>query len=132
MTVCDADAGVQSMDGERITLRLEAEDLDLIEKFVERRPEFSNRSHLARVAIRAFIQGAQGSSAPEEKGNRVAIDVPRAILREIEELVRNGYYTSVGGAIEEAVRKEFLTTSHMEEVKKKILETRRDTLELLP
>jgi Arc/MetJ-type ribon-helix-helix transcriptional regulator len=120
------------MDGERITLRLEAEDLDLIDKFVERRPEFSNRSHLARVALRAFIQGAQSAPTPEERGNRVAIDVPKAILREIEELVRNGYYTSIGGAIEEAIRKEFLTNSHMEEVKNKILETRRDTLELLP
>jgi len=131
MTVCDADTG-ETMDGERITLRLEAEDLELLDSFVKKRPEFSNRSHLARLAIRQFIEGASDSPVSEEMGNRVLVEVPRAVLYIMEALVRDGVYNSINGAIEHAVRKEYLNAEVVEDMKRRLLEIRRETPEILP
>ncbi|MCX6652992.1 MAG: ribbon-helix-helix domain-containing protein [Methanomassiliicoccales archaeon] len=119
------------MDGERITLRLEPEDLELLDSFIEKRPEFASRSQLARMAIRAFIEGAQVSSVSEEMGNRVTVELPRAALFVVQAMVREGVYNSVGGAIEETVRKEFLKPEYLEEMKKRVLEA-RDAVKMLP
>lgn len=120
------------MDGERITLRLEPEDLELIDEFVKKKPEFSNRSQLARVAIRAYIEGAAGSLAPAERGARVTVEIPNAVLHIMNTMVKEGYYSSIGGAIEETVRKEFVTKEHLEEAKKRAHESRKSTLEYVP
>lgn len=120
------------MDGERITLRLEPEDLELIDEFVKKRPEFSNRSQLARLAIRAFIEGAQGSTASQERGARVTIEVPRAVLHILNTMVKEGYYNSIGGAIEETIRKEFVAKEHLEEAKKRAHESHKSTVEYVP
>ncbi len=48
------------MDGERISLRLEPEDLVLLDAFIEKHPEYSNRSNFARVAFRSFIERLDG------------------------------------------------------------------------
>ena len=125
-------AGELRMDGERITLRLESEDLELIDEFVDKRPEFSNRSHLARVAIRAFIEGANGSRAPEERGSRVTVEVPRAVLHVLGAMVKEGYYNSIGGAIEETIRKEFVPKESLEDAKRRALEARKSTPEYIP
>jgi len=122
---------VRTMDGERITLRLEPEDLELLDSFLEKRPEFASRSQLARMAIRAFIEGAQVSSVSEERGNRVTVELPRAALFVVQAMVREGVYNSVGGAIEETVRKEFLKPEYLEEMKKRVLEA-RDAVKMLP
>ncbi len=120
-----------SMDGERITMRLESEDLELLDGFLEKHPEYSSRSHLARIAIREFIEGAQGPQVSEEKAAKMTIELPRAALFVIEAMVREGVFTSAGGAIEEAVRKEFLKPEYLEEMKKKVLEG-RETVSFLP
>lgn len=120
------------MDGERITLRLEAEDLELIDEFVEKRPEFSNRSHLARVAIRAYIEGAGSPSASEERGARVTVEMPKAVLHVLNAMVKEGYFNSIADAIEETVRKEFVSKEHLEDAKKRALDARRSTLEYIP
>lgn len=122
---------MRTTDGERITLRLEPEDLELLDSFLEKRPEFASRSQLARMAIRAFIEGAQVSSVSEERGNRVTLELPRAALFVVQAMVREGVYNSVGGAIEETVRKEFLKPEYLEEMKKRVLEA-RDAVKMLP
>jgi Arc/MetJ-type ribon-helix-helix transcriptional regulator len=119
------------MDGERITLRLEPEDLELLDDFVRKRPEFSNRSQLARVAIRAFIDGAQGSPVSEDKTNRISVELPKAALHVIKGMIREGIYTTPEEAIKDAVRKEFLPKEHLDEAKKRALEVRKNTLEIL-
>jgi len=119
------------MDGERITMRLESEDLELLDGFLEKHPEYASRSHLARIAIREFIEGAQGPQVSEERAAKVTMQLPRAALYVIEAMVREGIFSSAGGAIEEAVRKEFLKPEYLEEVKKKVLET-REAVNILP
>ena len=132
MTVCDADIGVGRMDGERITLRLEPEILELIDDFVEKRPEFSNRSHLARVALRAFIEGAHKTPMSEETGNRVTIEVPTALLHVMRTMVKEeGLYNSVDDVIMETLRKEFVSKQYLEEAKKRALEARHEAMQIL-
>ena len=121
------------MEGERITLRLEPEDLELIDEFVKKRPEFSNRSQLARVAIRSFIEGAENTPAPEDKGNRITIEVPKGILHVMKAMVKEeGFYNSVNDVILEALREKFVSKEHLDDAKKRALEARRETFEILP
>ncbi len=120
------------MDGERITLRLEPDILELIDDFVEKRPEFSNRSHLARVALRAFIEGAQETPMSEEKGNRVTIEVPMAVLHVMRTMVKEeGLYNSINDVILETLRSEFVSKQYLEEAKKRALEARHDAMQIL-
>jgi Arc/MetJ-type ribon-helix-helix transcriptional regulator len=116
------------VDGERISLRLEEEDLELIDEFVEKRPEYSNRSHLARMAIRSFIERDGGVSGQSSE-NRVSVRVPGAIHSMIEKLVEMGYYTSIEEVVEEVLRKEFLPKEKMEDVKGKLFDEEKKILD---
>ncbi|QLH74025.1 MAG: hypothetical protein HPY73_00190 [Methanomassiliicoccales archaeon] len=116
------------MDGERISLRLEPEDLELIDDFVEKHPEFSNRSHLARIAIRSFIERDEGIHL-KNSADRVSIRVPGAVHSIIERMVEMGYYSSFESAVEEVLRREFLPKDKIEEVKGKLFDGERKILE---
>ena len=99
-------------DGERITLRLEQEDLVLIDEYIEDHPEFSSRSHLARIAIRSMIEGDAGAEEAVEssqKKNLITVEIPRAIFEIMEDTIERGEYTSFQTAIEELVRERFLS-----------------------
>lgn len=114
------------MDGERISLRLEQEDLELIDDFVEQHPEFSNRSHLARMAIRSFIEKDRNVIKPS--ATHVTINVPGRVKSMIESMVEQGYYTSFEAAVEDALRKEFLSKK-LDEVKDRTFDSDRKILE---
>ena len=99
-------------DGERITLRLEQEDLVLIDEYIEKHPQFSSRSHLARIAIRSLIEGdAQADEVVESspKKNMITVEIPKAIFEVMEDTIRRGEYTSFQSVIEELVRGKFLS-----------------------
>ncbi len=119
------------MDGERISLRLGREELELLDRFIEEHKEFSNRSQLARVALHSFIE-AKGTQVPEMNELEIPVKIPRAALGVMEGMVRAGIYNSIGGAIEDCVRKEFVPKEYLEDVKRKIFETKRETLEVVP
>jgi Arc/MetJ-type ribon-helix-helix transcriptional regulator len=119
------------MDGERISLRLGKEELELLDRFIEEHPDFSNRSQLARVALHSFIE-AKGTQVSESNAKEIPVKIPRAALGIIEGMVRAGIYNSVGGAVEDCVRKEFVPKEYLEDVKRKIFETKRETLEVVP
>ena len=103
------------VDVERISLRLEAEDLELIDDFVDRHPEFSNRSHLARMAIRAFIE-KDGSSAPKTNSNHVTIVMPARIKSIIEHQVEEGWHTTIDEAINKACEMKYLTQAEKDDI----------------
>lgn len=120
------------MGSERISLRLEKEDLDLIDNYVQENLEISNRSQLARAAIRSYIMGDRECTAPEAKENEVTVEIPLAALRSIEAWVRAGVYKSVVDAIEDCVRDRFITERYKEGVEKRALEMMEETLEVVP
>jgi Arc/MetJ-type ribon-helix-helix transcriptional regulator len=99
-------------DGERITLRLEQEDLTLIDEYIEKHREYSSRSHLARIAIRSMIEGdtgAEEAAEPSLKRNTIIVEIPRAIFEIMEDNIERGEYTNHQAIIEAAVRERFLS-----------------------
>jgi len=115
------------MDGERISLRLEREDLELIDEFIEESNDISNRSQLTRIAIRSYIEGVSPRSSQGAE-TRICIDVPRPALGLIKRQVRVGMYRSVAEAIEDCVRDHFISSEYLEELKKRALEEELGTL----
>ena len=124
------------MDGERISLRLEPEDLELIDEFVDKHPEFSNRSHLARMAIREFIenrgaqkQGKATHHAP--KKNVITVEVPALAHLTIEDFIRAGVYNSMEDAVVEVIRERFITPESRQKILRQQSEAIRTTVEVL-
>jgi Arc/MetJ-type ribon-helix-helix transcriptional regulator len=104
-------------DGERITLRLEQDDVVLIDNYIDIHPEYSSRSHLARMAIRSLVkrdaQPEKAEPADEEpesspQPNMITIEIPMAIFNIMEDSKRRGEYSSYQTMIEELVRAKFL------------------------
>ncbi|MGQ9588342.1 MAG: ribbon-helix-helix protein, CopG family [Thermoplasmata archaeon] len=106
------------LESERITLRLDAEDLKLIDEFIASSNEFSNRSQLARAAIRAYIDMRAGGSEGTTKPNEILVQVPPLVLDTIKQLVAEGVYSSISEAVADGARHEFLHEEHIEGLKK--------------
>ena len=105
------------MEGERISLRLEGEDLELIDEFIEGHPEFSNRSQLARKALRAFIERDGGARVAASGKDEMVIKVPPTVRSMMDGMVEEGYYNSVEDIVVECLRKEFVSRENLEKVK---------------
>jgi metal-responsive CopG/Arc/MetJ family transcriptional regulator len=105
------------MEGERISLRLEGEDLVLIDDFIEGHPEISNRSQLARIALRAFIERDGGTQAISSGKGQIIINVPPAIGSIMEGMVEEGFYSGVEDIIVECLRREFVSRENLDKVK---------------
>ena len=115
------------LDNERISLRLDAEDLELIDDFVAKHPEFSNRSHLARIALRYYIEKESVQPAKPSK-DRAAAKIPAVIKGVIDRMVEDGYYSSVDTAIEDALREFFLPKERLKEVKESSFDETRKAI----
>jgi Arc/MetJ-type ribon-helix-helix transcriptional regulator len=99
-------------DGERITLRLEQDDLTLIDEYIEKHREYSSRSHLARIAIRAMIERdaeAEEAVEPSQKKTIIKVEIPRAVFDIMVDNIERGEYSSHQTIIEELVRERFLS-----------------------
>lgn len=88
-------------ENERITLRLEKENLELIDGFLEENKSYTNRSALVRDAVQSFIQTIR------EGGNTVTLRIPRYFLELIDHLVASGYFLSREHAIVRAIEEWF-------------------------
>jgi Arc/MetJ-type ribon-helix-helix transcriptional regulator len=124
------------MDGERISLRLEADDLELMDAFIVKHPEYSNRSNFARMAIRSFIDNFNGIGTVENakigvKENVLTVEVPRYAHDTIMSLVRAGIYNTPEDALVECIRKEFIDTRKiLEDVKRERMENLKGTVQM--
>ncbi len=86
---------------DRITLRLEQKNLELIDEFLQSNPSYKNRSQLCRDAVQAFIESVT------QGGNTVQIRVPKYYLDLIDHLVAQGYFLSREHAIVRAIEEWF-------------------------
>ena len=125
------------MDGERISLRLEPEDLVLLDAFIEKHPEYSNRSNFARVAIRSFIEQFDGNrttgiAKSNQKSNVVTIEVPRFAHETIMSSVRAGIFNSPEHAVVSCVSKAFINTEEaIETIKRERMEALKGTVQVI-
>lgn len=85
----------------RITLRLEKENLQLIDAFLQSHPDYRNRSQLCRDAVQSFIENVT------QGGNTVSLQVPSRILEIIDHLVLDGHFNDRQDAIVQALRDHF-------------------------
>lgn len=106
------------LESERITIRLDADDLKLIDEFIANSNEFSNRSQLARAAVRAYIELRVGGADGNSKPNEMLVQIPPLVLETIRQLVAEGVYSSVSEAVADSARHEFLHKEHVEGLKK--------------
>jgi len=88
-------------ENERITLRLERDNLELIDRFLADNPGYKNRSQLCRDAVQSFIESVT------QGGNTVQFRVPRFYLELIDALVADGYFLSREHAIVRCVEEWF-------------------------
>lgn len=88
-------------ENERITLRLEKENLELIDHFLAVNPIYKNRSQLCRDAVQSFIESVTMG------GNTVQLRVPRRYLELIDHLVADGYFLSREHAVVRAIEEWF-------------------------
>lgn len=95
--------------GERISLRLEKDNLELIDQFIRDNPTFGNRSKLCRDAVQAFIETVTIG------GNTVTVRIPRHYLEIIDHLVADGVLLNREYAIVKAVET-YYTKDHMKNV----------------
>lgn len=84
-------------ENERITLRLEKENLELIDGFLSDNKSWTNRSQLVRDAVQSFIRSVR------EGGNIVTVRIPRYFLDLMDHLVANGYFLDREHAVVRAV-----------------------------
>ncbi|WP_400207235.1 ribbon-helix-helix domain-containing protein [Candidatus Methanomassiliicoccus intestinalis] len=105
------------MDGERISLRLESEDLELLDEFIESHPEYSNRSNLARVAIREFVENSGLSKRNTRSAGdyEVTVELPKALYNILSNMVDAGYFRSMGEILVDCARDEYLNKKAMKE-----------------
>ncbi len=96
-------------ENERITLRLEKENLELIDAFLKENKSYDSRSQLVRDAVQSFIQGLRG------EGNTVSIRVPKYYLELIDRLVADGYFLSREHAIVRSIE-EWFTRERVREI----------------
>ena len=96
-------------ENERITLRLEKENLELVDAFLKENKSYDSRSQLVRDAVQSFIQSLRG------EGNTVSIHVPRYYLELIDRLVADGYFLSREHAIVRSIE-EWFTRERVKEI----------------
>ena len=96
-------------ENERITLRLERDNLELIDRFLGETPAYKNRSQLCRDAVQAFIESVT------QGGNTVQLRVPRYYLELIDALVADGYFLSREHAIVRCIE-EWLDRDRVKEI----------------
>ncbi len=112
----------------RITLRLEKENLDRIDAFLQSHKEnYRNRSQLCRDAVQAFIESVT------QGGNTVSLRIPSRILESIDHLVSRGYFNDRQDAIVDIVREYFAqaaTIKRFEEHRAELEKAKGERLEV--
>src|SRR2546428_8165202 len=101
--------GIGMDENERITLRLEKENLELIDGFLKENTSHGNRSALVRDAVQAYIPTIR------EGGNTVTIRVPRYYLELVDRLVADRYFPSREHAIVRSIE-EWFTRERVKEI----------------
>ncbi|HDP97315.1 MAG TPA: hypothetical protein ENN25_06470 [Euryarchaeota archaeon] len=117
-------------ENERISLRLDPEDLRLLDDFITESNEFSNRSQVARAAIRTYIDNRCGGPA-ERVPNEVLVVLPPLALDTIRHLIEQGVYSSISEAVADCTRHEFLHSGHLEELKRDANQIKKASMQLV-
>ncbi len=106
------------MDGERITLRMEPEDIHLMDVFLDDNPEFANRSQLMRIALRNYMR----RDAPAEEGDGLTIRLGDRYMRALSSLKERGFAHSEARMVEQIVERTLAPRETFEDAAKNAFE----------
>jgi Arc/MetJ-type ribon-helix-helix transcriptional regulator len=127
----DAQLNENADENERISLRLGPDELRLIDDFLAESKDFSNRSQLARAAIKSFIE--KGSDSTEERApNEILVVLPPLVLDTIKHLVEQGIYSDISEAVADSTRHEFLHKESLEDLKKVGNQGKKQAMQVVP
>ncbi|NPA75207.1 MAG: CopG family transcriptional regulator [Euryarchaeota archaeon] len=87
------------MSDARITLRLNDVELEEIDDFIARHPEFHNRSEFVRQVIMEYIRRAHEEEISRVPETAINAENPDPILLGLEEYVEYGYFRDMQDAI---------------------------------
>ena len=74
------------MVSERVTLRMEAEDVQYMDAYLQFHPELSNRSQLIRIALRNYME----RDAPAEQSGTLSIRMGERFMKTLTNLCNSG------------------------------------------
>ncbi len=106
---------VMWMDVERITLRMEPEDVFEMDVFLDENPEFANRSQLIRIALRNYMR----RDAQEEETGGLKIQLGDRYIRALAALKENGFADTEAGVVERIVERTLVPRETLEDAAKK-------------
>ncbi len=89
------------MNGTRLTIRLSDVEIDEIDDFLARHPEYRNRSEFIRTALMSYIKMADRGLL-NEKGMKVEME--DRILQVLEDYVDYKYFKDMGDLITYVLR----------------------------
>jgi len=103
------------MDDERITLRMEPDDIYMMDVFLDEHPEFSSRSQLIRIALRNYMK----RDAQADDGDGLVVKLGDRYMRALTILKDNGFADSEAGVVERIVERTLVPRETFEEAAKK-------------
>lgn len=122
------------MNDDRISLRLDPHELRIVDEFLRTHRDFASRSHLARVAIRKFIEESEGRSETVEgeqsraKSFRVTLSPIEAEM--IERLVNAGYFLDPGDAIRRLVSERIMDSETLMKAARSMHDEKRKLIQM--
>ena len=84
------------MSGSRVTLRVSDVEIDEIDEFIARHPEYDTRSQFIRQAVMEYIKLVERGML---KNTGMRVDVEDRITYILEDYVEYGYFRDVGDVI---------------------------------
>lgn len=97
------------MNDEKISLRIDSEQLEQIDAYLSEHPEEGSRSLFIKNAVREKIQRDAGSPAGASgalNGTTVSVSLPMRLIAAVEALVSEGYYMDVPEALRAMIRRQ--------------------------
>ena len=88
------------MNDEKISLRIEAEELERIDAYLAAHPEEGSRSHFIKNCVRErLMRDASGSADTVADKDTIMVRLPERLMVAVEAAVDEGWYNDAGDFI---------------------------------
>ncbi len=95
-------------ESDRITLRLERDNLERLDAFLRENREYGSRSQLCRIALQRFLEDDRCGT------DEVKLRIPRVLMDYVDALVNEGYFMSREHAVLRGIEAYFSRDRMME------------------
>lgn len=103
-------------DGRIVSLRMGTEDLQVMDNFLERHPEFGGRSLFIRTVIRQYIDRYADAPPKLTNKNEVVVKMSMAELETIDSMIDDGIYVDRSDAVRSLIRSKIVNDVKLTEL----------------